>query len=122
MCLGSTLTNLASKYTSAATDPIILFVNVMICEAPASLNPNPSFFASYTPVLVNVLERLGVIDGEDTEETLPCPHVLIPHGAVLFLTCSVQDVQQAGLPVNHDLFPVRVLQKKGGKLQHLDSQ
>jgi len=82
---------------------------------PCSPKFKPSFFASllYTPVLVNVLKGLGVVDGEDTEEALPCPHVLIPHGAVLLLTCSVQDVQQAGLPVNHNLFPVRVLSERG---------
>lgn len=62
------------------------------------------------PVVVNVLKGLGVIDGKDTEEALSCPHVLIPHGAVLLLTCSVQDVQETRLPVNHHLLPVGVLQ------------
>ncbi len=63
------------------------------------------------PVVVNVLKGLGVIDGEDTEEALSCPHVLIPHGAVLLLTCSVQDVQETRLSVNHHLLPVGVLHK-----------
>lgn len=98
--------------TSAEIDPIML--NIMICDALhlLTLSP-PSLFRSYThthtPVLVNVLKRLGVVDGKDTEETLPCPHILVPHGAVLLLTCSVQDVQQTGLSINHHLFSVRVL-------------
>ncbi len=59
---------------------------------------------------MNVLKGLGVIDGKHTEEALSCPHVLIPHGAVLLLTCSVQDVQETRLSVNHHLLPVGVLQ------------
>ncbi len=65
-----------------------------------------------SPIVVNVLEGLGVVDGKDTEEALPCPHILIPHGAVLLLTCSVQDVQQTRLPVNHYLLSVRVLEEE----------
>lgn len=61
--------------------------------------------------MVNVLKRLGVINGKDTEEALPCPHVLISHGAVLLLTCCVQDVQQTCLSINHHLLPVGVLHK-----------
>lgn len=61
------------------------------------------------PVEVNILKRLGIIDGKHTEEALSCPHILISHGAVLLLTRSVQDVQQAGLSVNHHLFSIRVL-------------
>ena len=62
------------------------------------------------PVEVHILKGLGVIDGKDAEETLSCSHVLIPHGTVLLLTCSVQDVQQTGLTIDHHLFSVRVLQ------------
>ena len=61
------------------------------------------------PVQVNVLKGLDVVDGEHTKEAFPCPHVLVPHGAVLLLTCCVQDVQQTRLSVNHHLLPVRVL-------------
>jgi len=64
---------------------------------------------THTPVLMNVLKGLGVIDGKDTKESLSCPHVLVPHGAVLLLTCSIQDVQKTCLPVNHHLLPVGVL-------------
>ena len=85
----------------------------------ASLNPIPSFSYSLThiPVLVNVLKGLGVVDGKDTEEALPCPHILIPHGTVLLLTCSVQDVQQARLSINHYLLSVRVLWVKRKKTE-----
>lgn len=62
------------------------------------------------PVEVNVLEGLVVIDGEHAEEALSRPHILVPHGTVLLLTCSVQDVQQTGLTVDHHLLSVRVLQ------------
>ena len=64
-----------------------------------------------SPIVVDVLEGLCAVDGKDTEEALPCPHVLVPHGAVLLLTCSVQDVQQTCLPINHHLLPVRVLKE-----------
>ena len=71
---------------------------------------------------MDVLEGLGVVDGEDTEEALSCPHVLVPHGAVLLLTCSVQDVQQARLSVNHHLLPVRVLDGGGRDFLWLEHQ
>ena len=58
------------------------------------------------PVEMNVLKGLGVVDGKHTEEALSCSHILVPHGAVLLLTCSVQDVQQTGLAINHHLFSV----------------
>lgn len=61
------------------------------------------------PVEVDVLKGLGVIDGKHTEEALSRPHVLVPHSAVLLLTCRVQDVQQAGLSIDHHLLSVRVL-------------
>ena len=67
---------------------------------------------------MNVFEGLCVVDGKDAEEALPRPHVLVPHGAVLLLTCSVQDVQQTRLPVNHHLLPVRVLQSSSGNGKH----
>ena len=35
------------------------------------------------PVGRDVLERLDVVDGEHDEESLPGPHVLVPHGAIL---------------------------------------
>ena len=65
-----------------------------------------------SPIVVNVLKGLGVVDGKDTEEALSCPHVLIPHGAVLLLTCSVQDVQQTCLSVDHYLLSVGVLKEE----------
>ena len=55
----------------------------------------------------DILETLGVVDGEDYEEALPGPHVLVPHGAVLLLACGVEDIQQTGLSVNNHLLPVR---------------
>lgn len=61
------------------------------------------------PVKVYILKGFDVVDGKDTEETLSCPHVLVPHGTVLFLTCSVQYVQQASLPIDHHLLPIGVL-------------
>jgi len=61
---------------------------------------------------VNVFKGLGVVDGKDTEEALPCPHVLIPHGAVLLLTCSVQDIQQTRLPIDNHLLSVGVLEEE----------
>ena len=45
------------------------------------------------PVRADILEALGVVDGEDEEESLARPHVLVSHGGVLLLARSVQDVQ-----------------------------
>ena len=61
------------------------------------------------PVGGDVLEGLGVVDGEDEKESLPRPHVLVPHGRVLLLSGRVKDVQEARLPVDHHLLAVRVL-------------
>lgn len=58
---------------------------------------------------MHILERLYIIDGKHAEKALAGPHVLIPHGAVLLLTCSVQDVQETRLAIDHHLLPVRVL-------------
>lgn len=63
---------------------------------------------------MDVLEGFSVVDGEDAEETLSCPHVLVPHGTVLFLTSSVQNVQQTRLAINHHLLSVRVLKMETG--------
>lgn len=64
-----------------------------------------------SPVLVDVLEGLGVVDGKHAEEALAGAHVLVPHGAVLFLAGRVQDVQQTRLPINDHLLPVGVLRE-----------
>lgn len=61
------------------------------------------------PVEMHVLERLYIIDGKHAEEALAGPHVLIPHGAVLLLTCGIEDVQETRLAIDHHLLPVRVL-------------
>ncbi len=61
------------------------------------------------PVGGYVLERLCVVDGEDEQEALPRPHVLVPHGRVLLLAGRVQDVQQTRLPVDDHLLAVGVL-------------
>lgn len=46
----------------------------------------------YRPVLVNIFKGLGVVDGEDAEESFPCSHVLVSHGTVFLLPCGIQDV------------------------------
>lgn len=61
------------------------------------------------PVKVDISERFAVVDGENAEESLAGPHVLVAHGAVLLLPRRVQDVQQTRLPIDHNLLPVRVL-------------
>ena len=61
------------------------------------------------PVLADGLETLGVVDSEDYEEPLPGPHVLVPHGAVLLLPGGVEDVEETGLSIYHNLLPVAVL-------------
>lgn len=69
-----------------------------------------------SPVLVDILEGLGVVNGEDAEESLPRPHVLVSHGAVLLLPRCVQDVQQTGLSINDHLLSVGILPGDGEKV------
>ena len=33
-------------------------------------------------VRLGILKRLHVVNSKDTEEALPCPHILVPHGTV----------------------------------------
>jgi len=61
------------------------------------------------PVGRDVLERLDVVDGEYDEESLPGPHVLVPHGTILLLTSGVENIQEARLSIYHHLLPVAVL-------------
>lgn len=42
---------------------------------------------------VDVLEAGLVRHGEDDEETVPCPHVLLPHGAEFLLAGCVEHCQ-----------------------------
>ena len=60
----------------------------------------------------DVLEGLGVVDGEHEKETLASPHVLISHGRVLLLAGRVEDVQEAGLAVDDDLLSVAVFDRR----------
>lgn len=43
---------------------------------------------------VDVLEAGLVRHREDDEETVPCPHVLLPHGAEFLLTGCVQHCEE----------------------------
>ena len=63
------------------------------------------------PVRGDVLEGLCVVDGEDEEEALARPHVLVAHGGVLLLPGGVEDVEQARLAVDDDLLAVAVLDR-----------
>lgn len=49
---------------------------------------------------VDVLEAGLVRHGEDDEETVPRPHVLLPHGAELLLTGCVQHCQDKDTTVD----------------------
>jgi len=55
------------------------------------------------------LERVSGCDGVHKQKALSCSHILLPHGTVLFLSSSVQDVKQGHFVVNHALFAVRIL-------------
>ena len=59
--------------------------------------------------LVHLLEGLPLRQGEDEEEALPGPHVLLAHRAELLLTGRVEDVQPRHVVVDHALLRVRVL-------------
>ena len=63
------------------------------------------YSSNLSSVRLDVLERLHVVDGEDTQEALSRSHVLVSHGAILLLTCRVQDIEQTGFSVDHHLFP-----------------
>lgn len=61
------------------------------------------------PVEVNICKWLAIIDGKYTEEAFACPHVLVSHGTVLFLSSCIQYVQQTGFTIYNHLFSVRIL-------------
>lgn len=75
------------------------------------LLPQNNLYDHNVPIMVNVLEGFSVINGKDAEETLPCPHILVSHCTIFLLTCSIQNVQEAGLPIDNHLFSIRVLQE-----------
>lgn len=60
----------------------------------------------YLPIIVYIFKGLSIVNGEHTEESLPCPHVLVPHCTVLLLTRRVEDVQQTCLPIDNYLLSV----------------
>lgn len=62
-----------------------------------------------SPVLVDVLKGLGVVNGKDAQESFPRSHVLVSHGTVLLLPRRIQDVQQTGLSIDDDLLSVGIL-------------
>ena len=59
--------------------------------------------------LVHLLEGLPLRKGEDEEEALPGPHVLLAHGAELLLAGRVEDVQPRHVVVDHALLGIGVL-------------
>lgn len=61
---------------------------------------------AHTPVVVNIFERLCVVDCKDTEEAFSCPHVLVTHSTVLLLPSCVQDIQETRLSIDYHLLPV----------------
>ena len=61
---------------------------------------NPS---DLTSVGVNVLKTLHVIDGKHYQKSLPRPHVLVSHCAVLFLPRSIQNIQETRLTIDYNL-------------------
>merc|ERR1711936_1200131 len=58
---------------------------------------------------VYFLVRASVRKGEDKEETLARPHVLFPHGAKLFLTRGVKNVELRHGVIDDALLGVGVL-------------
>jgi len=67
--------------------------------------------AQTVPVKVNISEWFTVVNGKHTKESFPSSHVLITHSTVFFLSCSVQNVQQARLSIDDNLLSVRILQE-----------
>lgn len=57
----------------------------------------------------DVLERPPLSQGEDEQEALARPHVLLPHGRELLLARGVEDVQLGHLVVYDALLLIRVL-------------
>lgn len=60
----------------------------------------------------NVLERLGVVDGEHEQKAFAGAHVLVSHRTVLFLAGRVENVEQARFTVDHYLFSIRVFDRR----------
>ncbi len=55
---------------------------------------------------------MSVRDGITNDEAFAAPHVLLPHGGELDLTGRVQNVEQAGLRVDHSSLLVSVLDRR----------
>lgn len=52
------------------------------------------------------LEALAGGDGVDKQETLACAHVLLSHGAVLFLASGIENIEKSDLIVDDTLLAV----------------
>jgi len=60
----------------------------------------------------NFLKRVPRGNGVHEQEALACAHVLLPHGPILFLSSSVENIQKRNLVVNNALLPVRVFNRR----------
>lgn len=54
----------------------------------------------------NFVEALTGCDRVDEQESFSCPHVLLSHGGVLFLTRSIEDIEQGDLIIDNALLAV----------------
>lgn len=59
----------------------------------------------------DLLKTLAGRDGVNEQEPFACPHVLLSHRRVLFLTGGVEHIEQRDLVVNDTLLSVRVCDK-----------
>lgn len=59
------------------------------------------------------LEALAGSDGVDEQEALACAHILLSHGAVLFLASGIEDIEEGDFIVNDALLAVGVYRAEG---------
>lgn len=57
---------------------------------------------------LDFFEGLAVVDGVDEQKAFTGAHVLLPHGRVLLLAGSIEDVQQGDFVVDDALLAVGV--------------
>lgn len=54
----------------------------------------------------DLVEALTGCDRVDEQESFSCPHVLLSHGRVLFLTRGIKDIEQGNLIIDYTLLAV----------------
>lgn len=67
----------------------------------------------------NFLKTLARCDGVDKQKSFSSAHVLLAHGAVLFLAGGIENVEESDFIIDDALLAIRVYKKKRHLVSHL---